>query len=65
MDELTVGEILESQRTGVGIETGEYRDYRRKVLEDAGIADAPEAEAKQIEDLTAADHDRNLRERTP
>ena len=64
MDELTVGEILESQRTGVGIETDEYRDYRRQVLEDAGIEDEPFAAEKPLEDLTAADHDRNMRERT-
>lgn len=60
MDELTVGEILEQQRTGVQVETEAYRDHRRQVLAAAGIEDESNPGTKPIDEMTAADFDRQM-----
>lgn len=60
MDELTVGEILEQQRTGVQVETEAYREHRRQALAAAGIEDESDPGSRPIEEMTAADFDRQI-----
>ena len=53
----TVGETVEHQQTGKQPETAEYREYVRKVHEDAGLVPPESAsEPKDLEDLTADEH---------
>jgi hypothetical protein len=58
----SVAEVDEHDRTGLLPETDEYRDYVRKVHQDAGL-DPPEiaAEPKALEELTAEDHFERIR----
>ena len=66
VEELDVGEhiqrmnALRADEPEPTFERAEYREHRRQVLAAAGIEDESEAGAKPLEEMTAADFDRQM-----
>jgi hypothetical protein len=63
-DDWTVEETVEYQRSSRKPLTQEYKDYVRKVHEDAGLdvpAEITDAESTPIEEMTPDDHFKRIR----
>lgn len=56
VEEFTVNEHLERRRTGSVPETDAYRAYRRKVLEQAGVAESTDTAPVDTADMTPEQH---------
>jgi hypothetical protein len=61
LDDLSIEEHLEHGRTGQLPETDEYQEARREALEDAGLYEELDDEPVDEDDMSPADHYKQIR----